>query len=129
VTKSWPAPVFLGAESWGADHRVQGHPRACRNEWDKGCPDDQDLRLTIEWTATCDGAHTALTPGGGRGDGSGRSRSACGKRKQLADEGLRQPLLVPVGAPASVTDEQPVDLGQRERVNDVRGVALAQLRA
>jgi hypothetical protein len=33
------------------------------------------------------------------------------RRKQLVDEEVFQPLLVPLGGPASVTDEQPVELG------------------
>ena len=55
---------------------------------------------------------------------------ASGRRpcKQLVDEDVLQPLFVPLGGPASVTDEQPVYLGGHECVNDVRSVALAQLR-
>jgi len=52
--------------------------------------------------------------------------SGRGRRQQLAGENVFQPLLVPLGRPASVTDEQPVDLGGHERVDDVGGVALAQ---
>lgn len=62
-----------------------------------------------------------LAPVGG--PASGRCRG-----KQLVDEDACQPLFVPLGGPAPVTDEQPVYLGARERVNDVVGVALAQLR-
>ena len=60
----------------------------------------------------------------------GAGAPACGRRrtKQLTSEDVRQPLLVPVGGPASVADEQPVDLRRHERVDDVRGVALVQLR-
>src|SRR5215470_830749 len=50
-----------------------------------------------------------------------------GGGEQLADESLGQPLFVPLGGPALVADEQPVDLGQGERVDDGRSVALGQL--
>ena len=40
------------------------------------------------------------------------------------DEGGRQPLLVALGRPAAVDDEQPVELGRHERVDEVGRVAL-----
>src|SRR5215831_20117595 len=57
------------------------------------------------------------------------SRWRPGRRKQLVDQDPLEPLLVLLTGPASVADEQPVDLGRHERVDDVRGLALAQLRA
>src|SRR6266568_3671804 len=62
------------------------------------------------------------------GQGSVRPPPVVGGGQQLAGENVCQPLLVPLGRPASVTDEQPVDLGGHERVDDVGGVALAQAR-
>ncbi len=52
----------------------------------------------------------------------------AGRGKQLVDEDPLQPLFVLFGAPASIADEQPADLGRHECVDDVRSVALAQLR-
>src|SRR5215469_596291 len=55
--------------------------------------------------------------------------SASRPRQQLVDQDLLEPLLVLLAGPSSVTDEQPVDLGRHERVDDVRGLALVQVRA
>jgi AraC-like DNA-binding protein len=59
---------------------------------------------------------------GVRAPASGRRRG-----KQLVDEDVLQPSLVPSGGPGPLVDEQSVDLGRHERVDDVRGVALCQL--
>src|SRR6266567_2802960 len=63
-------------------------------------------------------------------EGLGVCAPASGRRwsKQLVDEDVLQPLFVPLGGPAPVTDKRPVDLGGRECVDDVVSVALAQLR-
>src|SRR5215469_574562 len=52
----------------------------------------------------------------------------CGWGKQLAGENICQPMLVPLRCPAPVCDEQPVDLGGHERVDDVGGAALCEPR-
>ena len=59
------------------------------------------------------------------------SRGGIGRRpgKQLVDEGVPQPSFLAFGRPASVTGEQPVNLGGHECVNDVCSFALAQLRS
>src|SRR6516165_3295801 len=59
-------------------------------------------------------------------DGVGGFASGRRRRKQLVDEEVCQPLLVPFRGPAPVADEQPVELGGHECVDDVRGVALSQ---
>jgi len=48
--------------------------------------------------------------------------------KQLVDEDPRQPLLVTLRGPASVADEQPVNLRGHQCMDDVGSVALAQFR-
>ena len=49
-----------------------------------------------------------------------------GRLSQLVDEDRPQPLLVLLAAPASVEDEQAVNLGRRECVDDVGSVALSE---
>src|ERR1700758_576081 len=46
--------------------------------------------------------------------------------EQLGRERRRQPPLVTVGGPPPAGDEQAVDLGRRQRVNDVGGLPLAE---
>jgi hypothetical protein len=55
--------------------------------------------------------------------GAGRTRW-----QQLADERVFQPVLVLAGRPASVADEQPVDLRGHKNMDNVRRIALAQAR-
>jgi hypothetical protein len=47
--------------------------------------------------------------------------------KKLIDEDPREPPLIPFGLPASVDNEQAVDLGRHESMDDVGGIALSQL--
>ena len=55
------------------------------------------------------------------------SPSTCNWERggQLVGEGARQPLLVALERPAPIDDEQPVELGGHQRVDEVRGVALS----
>src|SRR5579863_6379860 len=56
-------------------------------------------------------------------------RSPCCRRGQeLVDEDRRKPLLVPFAAPAAVGDEQAIDLGRGEGVDDVGRLALFEPR-
>ena len=48
--------------------------------------------------------------------------------EQLLGERVGEPLSVPLGLPAPVDDEQPVQVGRHQRVDEVRSVALAQSR-
>jgi alkaline phosphatase D len=48
--------------------------------------------------------------------------------EKLVDEDPCQPALVAAGRPASVHDEEAVELGRHEGVDDVGGIALSQLR-
>ncbi len=45
------------------------------------------------------------------------------------DEEFREPRFVPLRSPTSVDDEQPIDLGRHERMDDVGGLPLSQLRS
>lgn len=54
-----------------------------------------------------------------------RLRGRQRRGEELVGEGLRQPGLVPLGLPASVDDQEPVELGRQEGMDDVGGVALA----
>ena len=70
---------------------------------------------------------------GGAAQGHGRAgsrsppppRCPSSSGNQLAREGGRQPLLVALGRPAAVDDEQPVELGRHERMDEVGRVALS----
>jgi len=44
----------------------------------------------------------------------------------LLGEGGREPLLVARGCPASLADEEAIDLGGHQRVDQVGGVAFSQ---
>src|SRR4051794_5973887 len=46
--------------------------------------------------------------------------------EQLVAQYRRHPVLVALAGPSSVENEQPVDLGGRERVDDVGGVTLSK---
>src|SRR5262245_14886837 len=54
-----------------------------------------------------------------RDEGPKRSSQLLGKRR-------REPLLVTLGRPATVADEQAIDLGRHQRVNHVGRLALSE---
>src|SRR5262245_13207926 len=50
----------------------------------------------------------------------------CPGSGQLLSERCRQPVLVTLGLPAAVADEEPIDLGGHQRMDEVGGVSFSQ---
>ena len=78
-------------------------------------------------------SRSTLPGGTGRHFGAARTGAAAVSRalnpEELLREDLGEPVLVALRCPATVDDEQSVQLGRHERVDDVGGVTLVEARS